>query len=63
VVVSSFVRSSKMIDPADWPSGKLYLNLGCGHHAPTSWVNMDRSPMMMLRKAPAVRSALKRARC
>lgn len=54
--------SSTKIDPADWPEGRLYLNLGCGHHAPTTWVNMDRSPMMLLRKAPALRQALKRTK-
>lgn len=48
-----------MIDPADWPDGVL-LNLGCGHHAPKTWINIDRSPMMILRRFPAVRKSLKK---
>lgn len=51
--------SDKLIDPADWPGGVL-LNLGCGHHAPQTWINIDRSPMMVLRKAPKVRNALRK---
>ena len=51
----------KLIDPADWSEGKTYLNLGCGRHAPESWVNIDRSPTMLLRKAPALRSLFRRA--
>ena len=53
---------NKKINPADWPEGKIYLNLGCGHHAPESWVNIDRSPMMLLRKMPPVRSALRKVK-
>lgn len=53
------MAKDKLIDPADWPNG-IRLNLGCGHHAPESWVNMDRSPMMVLRKAPALRTALRK---
>ena len=34
------------------------LNLGCGHNAVDGWDNYDRSPMMIIRKYPAVRKAL-----
>jgi len=38
------------------------LNLGCGHNAPASWDNYDRSPMIFMRNHPRVRAALRRAR-
>lgn len=31
----------------------LQLNLGSGQHGPESWVNLDRSPTMLLRRLPA----------
>ncbi len=51
----------KTVDLSSWPADKIYLNLGCGHHAPESWINIDRSPQMLLRKFPKVKSALRRA--
>lgn len=33
----------------------LRLNLGCGLHAPEGWVNIDRSPSMILDRIPGVK--------
>ena len=41
--------------------GPIYLNLGCGHNGPESWVNIDRSPMMFLRRWPRIRNLLVRS--
>lgn len=41
----------------DQPRGAR-LNLGCGHNAVDGWDNYDRSPMIMLRKIPALRGVL-----
>jgi SAM-dependent methyltransferase len=48
-------------DPREWTSGEIRLNLGCGAHAPASWVNIDRSPQIQLSKHPKVRAMLRRA--
>ena len=48
-------------DPRDWPAGEIRLNLGCGDHAPESWVNIDRSPQIQLSKHPRLRGLLRRA--
>jgi SAM-dependent methyltransferase len=52
---------TKSITPTEWPEGKLYLNLGCGAHAPKGWVNIDRSPQIRLSRHPRVRSVLRSA--
>jgi SAM-dependent methyltransferase len=38
----------------------LMVNLGSGPHGPESWVNLDRSPTMLLRHTPRVARALRR---
>ena len=38
----------------------LMVNLGSGPTGPESWVNLDRSPTMLLRHAPLVARALRR---
>jgi len=37
----------------------LRLNLGCGGNAPEGWVNLDRSPGILVAKVPMLRSVLK----
>jgi SAM-dependent methyltransferase len=44
------------------PMPGLRLNLGCGTTAPSGWVNIDRSPGLLLRKASLLRAFLMRAR-
>jgi SAM-dependent methyltransferase len=41
-------------------SNELRLNLGCGTTAPAGWVNIDRSPGLLVARYPAVRSLAKR---
>ena len=41
---------------------ELRLNLGCGLNAPVGWINIDRSPNVLLQRAPAVRWILRRLR-
>ena len=49
-------------DPREWIEGEeIRLNLGCGAHAPASWVNIDRSPQIQLSKHPRLRGMLRRA--
>jgi SAM-dependent methyltransferase len=55
------MATSVSTDPRDWPGGEIRLNLGCGAHAPESWVNIDRSPQIQLTKYPRMRSMLRRA--
>ncbi|MCW2797026.1 methyltransferase domain-containing protein [Nocardioides sp.] len=38
----------------------LMVNLGSGPHGPESWVNLDRSPTMVLRHTPRTARALRR---
>jgi SAM-dependent methyltransferase len=38
------------------------LNLGCGHNAVDGWDNYDRSPMMIMRKLPLLRTVLLKAK-
>ncbi|WP_110208504.1 class I SAM-dependent methyltransferase [Nocardioides daejeonensis] len=38
----------------------LKLNLGSGPHGPQSWVNLDRSPTMLLSRVPRAARALRR---
>lgn len=38
----------------------LRLNLGSGQMGPESWVNLDRSPSMLLRNLPRTKAALRR---
>jgi SAM-dependent methyltransferase len=38
----------------------LRLNLGSGQFGPESWVNLDRSPSMVLRNLPRTKAALRR---
>ncbi|MDT4913614.1 MAG: hypothetical protein QOC66_2742 [Pseudonocardiales bacterium] len=45
----------------DRPRGAR-LNLGCGHNAPEGWDNYDRSPMIVMRRHPRIRSALFKAK-
>lgn len=40
----------------------IRLNLGCGVHAPEGWTNIDRTPNLLLRRAPLVKSLLRRMR-
>jgi predicted SAM-dependent methyltransferase len=39
---------------------QLRLNLGCGTTAPAGWVNIDRSPGLLVARHPALRSFAKR---
>jgi SAM-dependent methyltransferase len=39
----------------------LRLNLGCGTTAPEGWVNIDRSPGLLLRPVPVLRAFLRAA--
>ena len=47
--------------PREWTDLGIRLNLGCGAHAPQSWVNLDRSPQIQLSKHPRIRAVLRRA--
>ncbi len=38
----------------------LKLNLGSGPHGPQNWVNLDRSPTMLLSRVPKVAKALRK---
>lgn len=38
----------------------LRLNLGSGPHGPTTWANLDRSPTMLLSRAPRAARALRK---
>jgi SAM-dependent methyltransferase len=38
----------------------LMVNLGSGPHGPVSWVNLDRSPTMLLRHVPRTAKAMRR---
>ena len=40
----------------------MMLHLGCGHYAPEGWVNIDKSPSVLLSPLPRVRKALLAAR-
>lgn len=40
----------------------IRLNLGCGLHAPVGWVNIDRTPGLILRKTPRVKLVFRRLR-
>lgn len=37
---------------------EILVNLGCGLHAPAGWVNIDRSPTMILDRVKPLKSAL-----
>jgi predicted SAM-dependent methyltransferase len=49
-----------MIDAAE--SAEQRLNVGCGPEVRDGWVNVDKSPSVLLSKAPRLRKALGRAR-
>src|ERR1022692_225755 len=39
---------------------EIRINLGCGPHAPRGWVNIDRSPSMVLDAIPGAKWTLHR---
>jgi SAM-dependent methyltransferase len=39
---------------------KLYVQYGCGHSAPSEWINFDVSPTLRVQKAPLIGALLKK---
>ena len=38
---------------------KKYVQYGCGHSAPSQWINFDVSPTLRIQKIPVLRQLLK----
>ena len=43
--------------------GSTKLHVGCGSDVYDGWVNIDKSPSVLLARAPALRAALSRTGC
>lgn len=52
-----FGKDPVPVPPAGAP---LLVNLGSGQHGPESWLNLDRSPSMLLRGLPRTKRLLRR---
>ena len=46
---------------ASRPDEPLHLNIGCGPDGPVTWVNVDRSPRVLLDRCPPLKRVLHRA--